>query len=101
MMKKCGVHKLAFVLLVIGGLNWGLVGFFKWDLVQAIFGGWPWLVRVVYALVGLSALAMLGKRWCKPCMGGCKCAPGQTDCKCGGETCPKCGQMPCRCGEQK
>jgi len=45
------------VLLVVGGLNWGLVGIFQWDLVAAIFGGSGAAVaRVVYTLVGLSAV---------------------------------------------
>ncbi len=44
------------LLLVIGGLNWGLVGFFKFDLVAGIFGNGAWLSRIVYALVGLSAV---------------------------------------------
>jgi uncharacterized membrane protein YuzA (DUF378 family) len=48
---------LAAVLLVVGGLNWGLVGFFQFDLVGAIFGGQgAGLSRLVYALVGLSAV---------------------------------------------
>ncbi|NIP29768.1 MAG: DUF378 domain-containing protein [Candidatus Dadabacteria bacterium] len=45
------------VLLVIGGLNWGLVGFFQFDLVASIFGGQAALLsRVIYGLVGLSAI---------------------------------------------
>ncbi len=47
---------LALILLVIGGLNWGLVGFFKFDLVAAIFGEMETISRIVYALVGLSAI---------------------------------------------
>ena len=46
---------LVAVLLVIGGLNWGLVGFFGFDLVAALFGG-SMISHVVYGLVGLSAL---------------------------------------------
>lgn len=44
------------VLLVVGGLNWGLVGFFGFDLVATIFGGGSMLASIVYSLVGLSAL---------------------------------------------
>ena len=44
------------ILLVVGGLNWGLVGFAGFDLVAGIFGDGSWLARVVYALVGVSAL---------------------------------------------
>ncbi|MBU2632209.1 DUF378 domain-containing protein [Patescibacteria group bacterium] len=50
------VHFLAFLLLVVGGLNWGLVGLFNFNLVEALFGGFAGLVQVVYVLVGLSAL---------------------------------------------
>ncbi len=45
------------VLLVVGGLNWGLVGFFQFDLVAAIFGGQSAVLsRIVYGLVGLCAV---------------------------------------------
>lgn len=47
---------LVAVLLVVGGLNWGLVGFANFDLVASIFGSDAWLSRAVYALVGLSAI---------------------------------------------
>ncbi len=48
---------ITLVLLIVGGLNWGLVGLFQFDLVAAIFGGQTSaLSRIVYVLVGLSAL---------------------------------------------
>jgi len=48
---------IATALLIIGGLNWGLVGLFQFDLVAAIFGGQGMLLsRVVYGLVGASAV---------------------------------------------
>ena len=60
------------VLLVIGGLNWGLVGLFQFDLVAAIFGGQSAaLSRIVYILVGLSAVYQglmwkaIHNRWAK------------------------------------
>ena len=54
------IDVISLVLLIIGGLNWGLVGFFQFDLVAALFGGQDALLsRVVYALVGLSALWQL------------------------------------------
>lgn len=62
MKKKGPVGWIAFVLLLIGGLNWGLVGFFKFDLVAAIFGDMTTLSRVVYDLVGLAALFMIVKK---------------------------------------
>ena len=46
----------AMVLLIVGGLNWGLVGLFNVDLVAALFGTQSALSRIVYVLVGLSAL---------------------------------------------
>lgn len=53
---------IAAVLLVIGGLNWGLVGFFQFDLVAAIFGEMMPLSRIVYSLVGLAAIYQ-GLQW--------------------------------------
>jgi uncharacterized membrane protein YuzA (DUF378 family) len=47
---------LAAVLLVVGGLNWGLVGILDFDLVATLFGDGAMLARAVYTLVGLSAL---------------------------------------------
>ena len=46
---------LTLVLVIVGGLNWGLVGLFGFDLVAAIFGAGSMLSRLVYILVGLSA----------------------------------------------
>lgn len=46
----------AAVLLVVGGLNWGLVGFFGFDLVATLFGDMTGISRLVYGLVGLSAV---------------------------------------------
>ena len=46
----------AAILLVVGGLNWGLVGLFNFDLVAALFGAGSPLARIVYVLVGVSAL---------------------------------------------
>lgn len=52
---------LAFILVVIGALNWGLWGFFQFDAVAWLFGGnTSWLSRVVYSLVGLGGLWSLG-----------------------------------------
>jgi len=47
---------IAIILVVVGGLNWGLVGIFNFDLVAAIFGAMSSLSRIVYALVGLAAI---------------------------------------------
>jgi len=50
------LNTVAFVLMVIGALNWGLVGLFQFDLVATIFGDMSTLSRIIYTLVGLSAL---------------------------------------------
>lgn len=50
------LYVTALVLVIVGGLNWGLVGFFDYNLVDALFGEGSGLSRVVYALVGLSAV---------------------------------------------
>lgn len=62
-------HKIAFVLLIVGGLNWLLVGLFGWD-VGEIFGGQGALIsRIVYILVGIAALSEIfsHKGMCKAC----------------------------------
>ena len=53
------LNTIALILLIVGGLNWGLVGLLNFDLVAAIFGEMSVLSRAVYALVGLSALIQL------------------------------------------
>lgn len=51
--------KIALTLAVIGGLNWGCIGLFRWDFVASLFGGQTSLMsRIIYTLVGLAAL------WC-------------------------------------
>lgn len=50
------VNTITLVLLIVGGLNWGLVGLFGFDLVAAILGQMSALSRIVYTLVGASAL---------------------------------------------
>ena len=54
-----GFNILTLVLVIVGGLNWGIVGLFDLDLVAAIFGAGSVLTRLVYVLVGLSALWQL------------------------------------------
>lgn len=54
---------IAFILLVVGGLNWGLVGFFRFDLVASLFGHMSWFTRLVYDLVGLSAVYVIFLVW--------------------------------------
>lgn len=58
-MKMSKLDWITFILLLIGGLNWGLVGFFSYDLVASLFGATSMISRVIYGLVGLSALYAL------------------------------------------
>ncbi len=63
-----GVHMAAFLLVVVGAINWGLsaLGF---NLVQMLFGSWPTVEKVVYLLVGVSGVYLLvqHKGDCKTC----------------------------------
>ena len=47
---------IALVLIIIGAINWGLVGIFNFNLVEAIFGGLSVITRIIYILVGISGL---------------------------------------------
>ena len=53
------VDLIALILVIIGGLNWGLVGLLDFNLVDAIFGAGSTLSRIIYILVGLAALYMI------------------------------------------
>ena len=56
-MKMNALDWTSFVLLVVGGLNWGLVAInSNYNVVEMLFGSWPIVVTIVYGLVGLSAL---------------------------------------------
>lgn len=50
------IDKIALILIIIGAINWGLIGFFKFNLVDAIFGELSAISRIIYALVGISGL---------------------------------------------
>lgn len=60
-MKMSELDWAAWIFVVIGALNWGLVGLFKFDVVQVIFSTAPLLERVLYVLVGASGLYWLVK----------------------------------------
>ncbi|MEK7120804.1 MAG: DUF378 domain-containing protein [Patescibacteria group bacterium] len=69
------MHWIAWLLAVIGGLNWGLIGvsYFtsgNWNVVNLLLGSWPLAEAIVYILVGLSALALIFDGKCKACMAG-------------------------------
>ena len=73
---KC-VRFIVLLLLVIGALNWGLVGFFQYDVIAEVFGGMMNMAaRVVYAIIGIAGLIGL-KFLCKSSCGcGCRGARG-------------------------
>jgi len=50
---------IAYILVLVGAINWGLVGFFGFDLVAAIFGEMSGFSRIIYGLVGVSAIILL------------------------------------------
>ena len=54
-----GLDCFALTIVIIGAINWGLIGFFRFDLVAWIFGNMTWLSRLVYDLVGLCGLYLL------------------------------------------
>lgn len=83
-MRKCPLHCLAASLVLVGGINWGLVGLFKLDVVASIFGPNTVLARIIYILIGAAAVfgifcLMCHCRQCNSC---CNCPKGQ--CKCNG-----------------
>jgi uncharacterized membrane protein YuzA (DUF378 family) len=67
MMKQgcCAICKVFGLLVIVGALNWGLVGGFGFNLVEKLLGVGTTATRVVYILVGVSALAKLGSCFMK------------------------------------
>ena len=58
-MKSKRLDYTILVIAIIGTINWGLIGFFKFDLVRFLFGDLTLLSRIIYALVGLAGLYLL------------------------------------------
>ncbi len=114
MMKRmCGVHKVAWALLIIGGLDWLFVGLFSKDAFELLGLGTTSLVaRAVFVLIGVSTLAMLGSERCclgsgaseiktkmMGMMGACGCGSGKPRWRCcGGAEAAKIAGEPCPCG---
>jgi len=63
------LHMLTFILVIIGALNWGLVGLMDLNLVNLLFGSMPGVERIIYILVGLSAIYLAATHMsdCKMC----------------------------------
>lgn len=82
-MKSC--HVVTYILIIVGALNWGLIGLFGFDLVARIFGDMSVISRIIYVLVGISAVVDIAthKKSCKAC-----CGKSCGDCKgCEGGKC--------------
>lgn len=83
----CGPSQAMYWLVIVGALNWGLVGLGgllgqgNWNLVYLLFGSVMWLEYLVYVLVGASAVGMLVGCKCKKCTagGGACCGGGKKD----------------------
>ena len=58
-MNTSGLDYTALTIALIGAINWGLIGFFRFDLVAFLCGNMSWISRIVYALVGLCGLYLL------------------------------------------
>lgn len=104
---KCPAGLVALVLVVVGALNWGLVGLgmlmgkgADWNVVHMILGQWMTVEAVVYLLVGLAGVYKLAI-CCKGCCGACKC--GNTACNGACAAKCACGKPGCNgsCSVQK
>lgn len=62
---------ITYILVIVGALNWGLIGLFDFNLVMTLLGGYPMIEKLVYILVGVSAVVdfLMHKGYCKLCGG--------------------------------
>ena len=58
-MSSKGLDYTLLTFVLVGAVNWGLIGFFRFDLVAFLFGNMSWLSRIVYGIVGISGLCLL------------------------------------------
>ena len=58
-MRNKALDYTALTIAIIGAVNWGLIGFFDFNLVASLFGGMSWLSRIIYGLVGLCGLYLI------------------------------------------
>lgn len=54
-----GLDYTVLIIAIIGAINWGLIGFFGFDLVAFLFGNMTWLARIIYAIVGIVGLYLI------------------------------------------
>ena len=50
------IHKICLILMIVGGINWGLVGLFDFDLVTTITGGYNMVSRVIYVVIAIASI---------------------------------------------
>ena len=50
------IHKICLILMIVGGINWGLVGLFDFDLVTTITGGYNMISRVIYVVIAIASI---------------------------------------------
>lgn len=58
-MRNRTIDSIILTLVIIGAVNWGLIGFFGFNLVSTVFGSMTWVSRIIYALVGLGGLYLI------------------------------------------
>ena len=58
-MNSNGIDYTALAITIIGAINWGLIGFFRFNLVSFLFGDMTWLSRIIYGLVGICGLYLI------------------------------------------
>ena len=68
-MDKKTLHMLTYSLVVVGALNWGLLGLLNFNLVNALLGAWPSVEKLVYLLIGAAAIYDFAShaKYCKYC----------------------------------
>ncbi len=71
------LKKIAYVLLIIGGLNWGIYGLSSYDLVHVLFNSVPMIASLIYVLIGISAVYILVCR-----LTLCSCCKSDEGCEC-------------------
>lgn len=54
-----GLDYIVLIIAIIGAINWGLIGFFGFDLIAFLFGNMTWIARIIYALVGIVGLYLI------------------------------------------
>lgn len=62
-MERNWLDIVCLILIIIGGINWGLIGFFNFDLVSVIFGNMSMITRIIFAVVGIAGIYSLVLFW--------------------------------------